>query len=297
MPLGVSSVFGGAKATQEADNVIILQPNYHCPDVRAIEVCKNRYDGELGTIPYRFDRGSHRILELDAAEKEQLRVIKMAAQEGEVESVKLRVSLPPSLLPEAPISIDSHSRHDSTTVSQAPAHSALKPKTPISVEWARESATTKTPSQPKEVIVPVEISRQADAKQMNSGKMESKSYGPLVQKSSSASAINESTQGPTLAPGYENMPQSYEESMEMCDVALHRAPGFEEMVMFSKTNERKDSRAAVNVNEKESGQLRSNVGEFPDSPPYPSKKDRARRKAQHEPKPPEPSDFSPVVVE
>ena len=43
--LGVSSIFGTAKATQEADNVLILQDGGSC---RIIEVKKNRFDGDLG---------------------------------------------------------------------------------------------------------------------------------------------------------------------------------------------------------------------------------------------------------
>ena len=49
-----SSVFGSAKATQEADNVIILQRTRG--GGRALEVRKNRFDGELGTLQLAFDK-------------------------------------------------------------------------------------------------------------------------------------------------------------------------------------------------------------------------------------------------
>lgn len=49
--LGISSVFGGAKATQEADSVLILQYNGR---KKWIDVKKNRYDGTLGTCPLYF---------------------------------------------------------------------------------------------------------------------------------------------------------------------------------------------------------------------------------------------------
>ena len=56
--LGISSVAGTAKATQEADNVLILQKigQRHSIDVR-----KNRFDGELGRVVYTFDRDTLRV--------------------------------------------------------------------------------------------------------------------------------------------------------------------------------------------------------------------------------------------
>mgnify|MGYP004632572223 CR=1 FL=1 len=44
-PLNISSVFGTAKATQEADNVLILQNEN---GRKKLEVKKNRFDGDLG---------------------------------------------------------------------------------------------------------------------------------------------------------------------------------------------------------------------------------------------------------
>ena len=46
--LQVSSIFGTAKSTQEADTVLILQKTEDVPNVRTLMVKKNRYDGELG---------------------------------------------------------------------------------------------------------------------------------------------------------------------------------------------------------------------------------------------------------
>lgn len=58
--LGISSVFGSAKATQEADTVLILQND---GKRKYIEVKKNRYDGTLGLAPLHFQRGSGRYTE------------------------------------------------------------------------------------------------------------------------------------------------------------------------------------------------------------------------------------------
>lgn len=58
--LGISSVAGTAKATQEADNVIILQK---LPDRRYLEVKKNRYHGELGRVKLGFIPESRLVVE------------------------------------------------------------------------------------------------------------------------------------------------------------------------------------------------------------------------------------------
>jgi twinkle protein len=51
--LGLSSIFGSAKATQEADLVLILQND---GEVKYLDVRKNRYDGELGIVPLSFSQ-------------------------------------------------------------------------------------------------------------------------------------------------------------------------------------------------------------------------------------------------
>jgi len=63
--LGLNSVFGSAKATQEADNVLIIQqtPAYRCLDVK-----KNRFDGETGSIPFAFNKALSRVVELTPQE-------------------------------------------------------------------------------------------------------------------------------------------------------------------------------------------------------------------------------------
>ena len=58
--LGISSVYGSAKATQEADTVLILQNDGRR---KYIEVKKNRFDGTLGMSPLFFERGSGRYVE------------------------------------------------------------------------------------------------------------------------------------------------------------------------------------------------------------------------------------------
>eukprot|EP01017_Pseudomicrothorax_dubius_P044328 TRINITY_DN7480_c0_g1_i2.p1 TRINITY_DN7480_c0_g1~~TRINITY_DN7480_c0_g1_i2.p1 ORF type:complete len:294 (+),score=71.16 TRINITY_DN7480_c0_g1_i2:72-953(+) len=59
--LSVSSVFGTAKATQEADNILIIQNR---PKFKLVEVKKNRFDGELGRVPLGFDKDTKRFVEL-----------------------------------------------------------------------------------------------------------------------------------------------------------------------------------------------------------------------------------------
>ena len=65
-PLGLASVSGTAKATQEADNVIILQK---IGDSRYIDVKKNRFDGLIGSVPIKFDSNARLILEAVANKK------------------------------------------------------------------------------------------------------------------------------------------------------------------------------------------------------------------------------------
>lgn len=55
--LGMSSFYGSAKSTQEADNVLILQVD---GNRKFIEVKKNRFDGTTGYCPLYFDHNSTR---------------------------------------------------------------------------------------------------------------------------------------------------------------------------------------------------------------------------------------------
>jgi len=67
-PLNNSSVFGSAKATQEADTVIIIQKNGKKDRLRYLEVTKNRFSGDLGKIPLEFDNKTQRFRELTGQE-------------------------------------------------------------------------------------------------------------------------------------------------------------------------------------------------------------------------------------
>ncbi|GFO43144.1 twinkle protein, mitochondrial [Plakobranchus ocellatus] len=71
--LTTASVFGTAKATQEADNVLILQDR-RLTSVRGrkyIQVTKNRFDGELGIMLLKFDKDSLSFAAKDVKEKEK----------------------------------------------------------------------------------------------------------------------------------------------------------------------------------------------------------------------------------
>lgn len=58
--LQTASIFGSAKASQEADNVLILQEKklVTCPGRRSLQVAKNRFDGDVGIFPLEFLKGS-----------------------------------------------------------------------------------------------------------------------------------------------------------------------------------------------------------------------------------------------
>lgn len=92
LPLQISSIFGTAKATQEADNVLILQ---HVSSIQDgitrkrnyVEIVKNRYDGDLGKIPIRFDRNTLCMSfppDIDPAEEEIRKVMKEVTHESAV---------------------------------------------------------------------------------------------------------------------------------------------------------------------------------------------------------------------
>ncbi|KAK2711846.1 mitochondrial DNA helicase-like isoform X2 [Artemia franciscana] len=59
--LTTASIFGSAKATQEADNVLILQDRkilHPGGRKKYIQIAKNRFSGDLGIVPLSFDRES-----------------------------------------------------------------------------------------------------------------------------------------------------------------------------------------------------------------------------------------------
>jgi hypothetical protein len=57
----MSSFYGSAKATQEADTVMILQSDGRR---KFLEIKKNRFNGNLGHTPLHFDRRSCRYTEV-----------------------------------------------------------------------------------------------------------------------------------------------------------------------------------------------------------------------------------------
>mmetsp|Transcript_12010 Transcript_12010/g.24458 ORF Transcript_12010/g.24458 Transcript_12010/m.24458 type:complete len:758 (-) Transcript_12010:3951-6224(-) len=77
--LQLASIFGSAKATQESDNVIILQRGEKNP---FLEVKKNRYDGQLGRIPVLFDYS--RKVFVDASLKTALPAMTTDAEDVEL---------------------------------------------------------------------------------------------------------------------------------------------------------------------------------------------------------------------
>lgn len=59
--MSISSFFGSAKATQEADTVIIIQNDANRR--KYLDVKKNRFDGTLGYSPIYFQSKSGRYVE------------------------------------------------------------------------------------------------------------------------------------------------------------------------------------------------------------------------------------------
>lgn len=64
--LGISSISGTAKVSQEADNIIILQSNQ---SGRYLELKKNRYEGTIGSVKLRFEKERKLVFEDDENNK------------------------------------------------------------------------------------------------------------------------------------------------------------------------------------------------------------------------------------
>ena len=67
--LDISSIFGTAKATQEADNIFIIQTRNN---FRIIDIKKNRFDGDIGKSAIIFDRSTKRFEEITKFEASDL---------------------------------------------------------------------------------------------------------------------------------------------------------------------------------------------------------------------------------
>lgn len=86
--LTLSSVFGTAKATQEADNVLILQ---RTRGQNKLDVRKNRFDGSLGSIPLRFDADASSLRELhDEAMDERVASIDLEAEMARAQELRAK---------------------------------------------------------------------------------------------------------------------------------------------------------------------------------------------------------------
>ena len=59
--ININSIYGSAKATQESDNVIIIQKY---KEARLLEIAKNRFDGSVGKTLLAFEPRSCRFIEL-----------------------------------------------------------------------------------------------------------------------------------------------------------------------------------------------------------------------------------------
>ncbi|XP_037547147.1 twinkle protein, mitochondrial [Nematolebias whitei] len=83
--LQTASIFGSAKASQEADNVLILQEKklVTCPGRRSLQVTKNRFDGDVGIFPLDFIKSSLTFsTPLKGKHKLRKVLVKAEAEEG-----------------------------------------------------------------------------------------------------------------------------------------------------------------------------------------------------------------------
>jgi len=74
--LSLSSIFGSAKATQEADNVVVLQHGEEDPpDIRRVEVLKNRFDGHIGKFTVVYDTNRKLYIDTTRGGSKQKRAV------------------------------------------------------------------------------------------------------------------------------------------------------------------------------------------------------------------------------
>uniref|UniRef100_A0A8B9IRZ6 Twinkle mtDNA helicase n=1 Tax=Amazona collaria TaxID=241587 RepID=A0A8B9IRZ6_9PSIT len=77
--LQTASIFGSAKASQEADNVLILQDRklVSGPGKRYLQVSKNRFDGDVGVFPLEFSKTSLTFSSKNKAKLKKMKEEKM----------------------------------------------------------------------------------------------------------------------------------------------------------------------------------------------------------------------------
>lgn len=80
--LSAGSIFGSAKISQEADNVMILQKSAEVPNYRILQLVKNRFDGEVGQAGLGFNKDTKRYFELTKIERDLL-----ARENGDVTKI------------------------------------------------------------------------------------------------------------------------------------------------------------------------------------------------------------------
>ena len=67
--LGLHSIYGTSKSTQEADNVWIIQNR---PGFKLFEIKKNRYDGDLGKVAMGYDKNNKNFFQFTRNQLSQL---------------------------------------------------------------------------------------------------------------------------------------------------------------------------------------------------------------------------------
>ncbi|KAJ1665156.1 hypothetical protein IW140_003570 [Coemansia sp. RSA 1813] len=79
----INSIFGSAKVTQEADNVVILQRHGGAASkIRCINILKNRFDGTLGKVYISYDSETLTFKEVPAPRRRKsVKVVKFAGSE------------------------------------------------------------------------------------------------------------------------------------------------------------------------------------------------------------------------
>lgn len=89
LEMDVSNIGGTAKASQEADNVIVLQKG---PYYRYLDVRKNRESGDTGAVPYEYDKATTRLLPLSEQRIQELQESGSTETQGESHGMASQVA-------------------------------------------------------------------------------------------------------------------------------------------------------------------------------------------------------------
>ncbi|KYO25623.1 twinkle protein, mitochondrial [Alligator mississippiensis] len=143
--LQTASIFGSAKASQEADNVLILQDRKlrSGPGKRYLQVSKNRFDGDVGIFPLDFSKTS---LTFSGLAKGKAKLKKVKVEKTEEPAPKATAPEDPAPKATAPEDPAPKEPAPKATAPKEPAPKEPAPKEPAPKAMAPKATAPKEPA-------------------------------------------------------------------------------------------------------------------------------------------------------